>query len=60
MPPHCGQLLVGTSGWSYDWGDFYPGDLASRRRLEYHARHFRTVEVNSSFYHLLRKTTYEK
>jgi uncharacterized protein YecE (DUF72 family) len=52
-----GEILVGTSGWSYPsgrgtWnGVFYP----PRRprgfdELAYYAEHFDTVEVNSSFY----------
>lgn len=55
------QFFAGTSGWNYyDWrGDFYPDDLPSRRWLSYYARHFKTTEVNYSFYHLPRSTTYE-
>jgi uncharacterized protein YecE (DUF72 family) len=56
----CGQLYVGTSGWAYDWGDFYPDDLPDRRRLDFYAQQFRTVEVNYTFYRLPRGTTYEK
>ena len=45
---------VGCSGWQYKhWkGDFYPAALPQREWLEYYARHFETVEVNSSFYRL--------
>ncbi len=48
------SLLVGTSGWSYDhWVDpFYPPGLPSSKRLFHFSQHFRTVEINSSFYHL--------
>jgi uncharacterized protein YecE (DUF72 family) len=60
MERRRGRLYVGTSGWTYDWGDFYPEDLPNRRRLDYYARQFRTVEVNYSFYRLPRVTTYEK
>jgi uncharacterized protein YecE (DUF72 family) len=55
-----GQLYVGTSGWAYDWEDFYPEDLPDRHRLEYYAQQFRTVEVNYSFYRLPRAKTYQK
>jgi uncharacterized protein YecE (DUF72 family) len=55
-----GAFLVGTSGWSYDWERFYPTALASRDRLAFYARCFRSVEVNYSFYHLPRPGTYEK
>ena len=49
-----GKPYIGTSGWSYShWEDiFYPRDLSSNKRLEYFSRHFNTVEINYSFYHL--------
>lgn len=45
---------IGTSGWHYDhWRErFYPPDLPKSRWLEFYARHFGTLEINSSFYHL--------
>src|SRR4051812_582433 len=56
-----GFLLVGTSGWaSRHWGDFYPPDVRPPRWLEWYSRHFPTVEVNNSFYHLPLPSTYEK
>lgn len=56
------DVLIGTSGWTYaSWkGRFYPEDLPSRRHLEFYARVFGTTEVNYSFYHLPRSSTYEK
>ncbi len=47
-------LHIGTSGWMYDgWrGRFYPPQVPRARWLSYYARHFSTVEINSSFYHL--------
>ena len=49
-----GTIHIGTSGWAYaHWrGPFYPPDLPERALLEYYCRHFRCVEINSSFYHL--------
>ena len=43
---------IGTSGWSYDhWvGVLYPKSASSLERLDAYARHFRTVEVNNTFY----------
>lgn len=43
---------VGTSGWSYaHWGGvLYPHDLPPRERLAHYVRHFRTAELNSSYY----------
>jgi len=54
------KVRIGVSGWSYDgWsGVFYPEDLRRSHRLEYIARRFSTVEVNGSFYSLLRPDTY--
>lgn len=47
-------VLVGCSGWSYDdWvGRFYPVELSKRKGdwFAYYADHFRTVEINSTFY----------
>jgi uncharacterized protein YecE (DUF72 family) len=56
------RLLIGTSGWTYSsWKSvFYPSDLPSRHYLEFYAREFHSTEVNYSFYHLPRPSTYEK
>ncbi len=61
-PAELTRFRVGTSGWSYDhWKSrFYPEDLPSTDRLPYYAEGFDTVEVNSSFYHLPRETTFTK
>jgi uncharacterized protein YecE (DUF72 family) len=55
------RLFVGTSGWNYaSWrGVLYPEDLPPRQWLAYYARHFNSVELNYSFYHLPRRQTYE-
>ena len=47
-------MRIGASGFSYDdWrGPFYPARLAKARMLEHYARHFDTVEVNSTYYRL--------
>jgi uncharacterized protein YecE (DUF72 family) len=48
------QIRVGTAGWSYkDWeGVFYPPGMSHRKEhpLEYLARCFDVVEINTSFY----------
>jgi uncharacterized protein YecE (DUF72 family) len=48
------KYYIGTSGWVYPhWRDvFYPPKLAQSKWLEFYTRHFPTVELNSSFYHL--------
>jgi uncharacterized protein YecE (DUF72 family) len=49
-----GAIHIGTLGFSYDdWvGPFYPLSVKGNHRLDYYAGLFRTVELNSSFYHL--------
>src|SRR5574341_1648508 len=56
-----GKLYIGTSGWVYrDWeGIFYPENLRPRDKLRYFSSHFNTAEINYSFYHMPRPTTYE-
>src|SRR5262245_61038217 len=47
-------ILVGTSGFAYgEWrGSFYPAELSSKRFLSYYAGHFRTTEINNTFYRM--------
>jgi len=56
-----GNLFIGTSGWVYsDWeGIFYPENLPSKDKLKYFSQHFKTAEINYSFYHLPKKSTYQ-
>jgi uncharacterized protein YecE (DUF72 family) len=55
------DLRIGASGWSYsDWkGIFYPEGLRSQDFLSFYAARFNTTEVNYSFYHQPRRSTYE-
>jgi uncharacterized protein YecE (DUF72 family) len=48
------QVLAGTSGYSYkEWlGKFYPDKLPASEMLRYYAGHFRTVEINNTFYRM--------
>ncbi|MCW2922646.1 MAG: hypothetical protein JWM98_50 [Thermoleophilia bacterium] len=52
--PAPAPTWIGCSGWQYDsWkGRFYPDRLPHPQWLEHYARHFPTVEVNSTFYRL--------
>jgi uncharacterized protein YecE (DUF72 family) len=56
------QIRIGCSGWQYKhWREiFYPKGLAQTRWFAFYADHFDTVEINSSFYHLPKATTFEK
>jgi len=55
----AGRIRVGTSGWSYPhWmGTFYPPEVKASQLLSEYCRHFESVEVNYSFYHLPRVST---
>jgi len=54
----AGKFFVGTSGWAYLWTNFYPSNLPTHKRLSFYSQTFKTVEINYSFYHLPRITTY--
>lgn len=47
-------VYIGTSGWQYrHWrSTVYPEDVPQKEWLEWYCRHFRTVELNNSFYNL--------
>lgn len=54
-PAHPGRrIFVGTSGYSFaDWvGPFYPPGTRPGDYLGFYARHFDTVEVNSTYYRI--------
>lgn len=55
------KIFIGTSGWVYPhWENiFYPEDLASKDKLKYFSQHFKTAEVNYSFYRLPKPSTYQ-
>jgi uncharacterized protein YecE (DUF72 family) len=47
------KIRIGTSGWSYEhWDKAFYGETPASKRLPYYARHFDTVEINTTFYHL--------
>ena len=58
--PRTAPVYIGTSGWVYsDWKErFYPANLPSKKLLGFYSSHFATTEVNYSFYHIPRSTTY--
>lgn len=51
---HADRVWLGSCAWSFDeWRDvFYPHTLPRNRWLQFYARHFRAVEMDSSFYHV--------
>ncbi|PYL08475.1 MAG: hypothetical protein DME34_04570 [Verrucomicrobia bacterium] len=46
------KIRIGACAWSFDdWrGPFYPPDLPESRWLEFYARYFPAVEIDSTFY----------
>lgn len=56
------DIRIGTSGWYYDhWKErFYPAELPRSKWFEYYARHFDTVEINNTFYHLPKEQTLQR
>jgi len=55
------RLFIGTSGWNYPhWeGIFYPDGLAKDKWLEFYARSFDSVELNVTFYRLIKEKTFK-
>jgi len=52
--------LVGTSGWQYDsWKDAFYKGVAHKQWLSSYSKSFCTVEVNSVFYRLPERRTFE-
>jgi len=56
------KYRIGCSGFLYDsWkGAFYPEDLPHRRWLSFYMEKFNTVELNVTFYRLLKKEAFER
>ncbi|PZR64543.1 MAG: DUF72 domain-containing protein [Candidatus Eremiobacter antarcticus] len=61
MTAQTGPFYVGTSGWSYQhWrGRFYPKKLPASQWLLFYTEHFRTVEINASFYRLPKRSVFK-
>ncbi len=55
------NLYVGTSGYSYKpWkGSFYPKNLPDSQMLRFYGEHFRSVEINSTFYAMPKASVFE-
>jgi uncharacterized protein YecE (DUF72 family) len=56
------KYRIGCSGFLYDsWkGAFYPEDLLHRRWLSFYMEKLNTVELNVTFYRLLKKEAFER
>jgi uncharacterized protein YecE (DUF72 family) len=56
------MIRIGTQGWSYkDWlGNFYPENSKPADYLSTYSKKYSTVEIDSTFYAIPRRTTVEK
>lgn len=53
---------TGTSGWQYKhwYGEFYPEKLKNELLLPFYCCHFKTVEINSTFYRFPTQASVER
>jgi uncharacterized protein YecE (DUF72 family) len=60
MKKKSGDIRIGISGWTYKpWrGVFYPQGLPQKQELTYAAEHFRSIEINGTFYGLQRPESF--
>jgi uncharacterized protein YecE (DUF72 family) len=59
MEGNTPKNYIGASGWLYrNWiGDFYPEDIKQKDLFNYYQTQFKTVELNTTFYHLPKEST---
>ncbi len=58
MADNKGNLFIGTSGWNYKvWKDGFYRGVKQKEWLQYYASRFNAVEVNATFYRLLKEST---
>jgi uncharacterized protein YecE (DUF72 family) len=58
----AGTIYIGISGWTYSrWrGVFYPKGLPQKKELAYAAEHFRSIEINGTFYGMQRPESFAR
>ncbi len=56
------RIHIGTMGWSYPFWveNFYPKGAKSSEYLTEYSKHFDTVEIDSTFYRIPSKISFEK
>lgn len=60
VPALPAGLFVGTSGWSYpEWADDFYAGVRRRDWLRHYTSRFNALEIDASFYHSLKRSTYE-
>ena len=57
-----GRVRIGISGWNYKpWrGVFYPAKLPHKKELAYAASLFPSIEINGTFYSLMRPSSFHR
>lgn len=56
----AGHLHIGASGWNYaSWKDDFYAGVPRKSWLEYYASRLRALEVDGTFYHLMRPSVFE-
>jgi uncharacterized protein YecE (DUF72 family) len=53
------KIYIGTSGFEYNWNNFYK-NIKKKDRLKHYSQNFNAVEINYSFYKLPSISTYKK
>ena len=55
------DIRIGISGWTYDgWkNNFYPEKLPKKKELEYASRQVNSIEVNGTFYRLMKPKSFQ-
>jgi uncharacterized protein YecE (DUF72 family) len=55
------KIKIGISGWVYPrWrGKFYPKGLQQKKELEYASRKLTSIEINSTFYNVLKPESFQ-
>ncbi|MGC8668382.1 MAG: DUF72 domain-containing protein [Chthonomonadales bacterium] len=54
------MLIIGTSGWTYgNWAHSFFAGVPRNQWIQHYSRIFNGVEVNSTFYHAVRASTFE-
>ncbi|TKJ37573.1 hypothetical protein CEE37_13745 [candidate division LCP-89 bacterium B3_LCP] len=61
MNRNAAQVEIGTSGYSFkDWvGPFYPAGTPPDKLLEFYARQFSVVEINTTYYGIPKSSVFE-
>lgn len=56
------EILIWTAGWMYKHWEkkLYPQDIKNEDKLGYISNHYKTLEINTTFYHFVKGDVYKK